>query len=284
MLVCTTIIESGVDMPNVNTIIVEDSDRLGLSQLYQLRGRVGRSNRLAYAYLTYKKDKVLNETAEKRLKAIREFTEFGSGFKIAMRDMQIRGAGNLLGPEQHGHMETVGYDMYLKLLDEAVTEMKGELPKRASLETSVEFRVSAHIDARYIPDEDQRIDMYKSIASVESEEEAMDILDELIDRYGDIPEETRNLVDIALIKNMAISLGISSIKEKDDIVTINYSGEASIDPRIIMEITGKWRGRLLFSAGKQPYLTYRIKNQERGEMLKNIKILLHDLVKLKSTG
>jgi len=181
-------------------------------------------------------------------------------------------------------METVGYDMYLKLLDEAVTEMKGELPKRASLETSVEFRVSAHIDARYIPDEDQRIDMYKSIASVESEEEAMDILDELIDRYGDIPEETRNLVDIALIKNMAISLGISSIKEKDDIVTINYSGEASIDPRIIMEITGKWRGRLLFSAGKQPYLTYRIKNQERGEMLKNIKILLHDLVKLKSTG
>ena len=205
VLVCTTIIESGVDMPNVNTIIVEDSDRLGLSQLYQLRGRVGRSNRLAYAYLTYKKDKVLNETAEKRLKAIREFTEFGSGFKIAMRDMQIRGAGNLLGPEQHGHMETVGYDMYLKLLDEAVTEMKGELPKRASLETSVEFRVSAHIDARYIPDEDQRIDMYKSIASVESEEEAMDILDELIDRYGDIPEETRNLVDIALIKNMAIS-------------------------------------------------------------------------------
>ena len=284
VLVCTTIIESGVDMPNVNTIIVEDSDRLGLSQLYQLRGRVGRSNRLAYAYLTYKKDKVLNETAEKRLKAIREFTEFGSGFKIAMRDMQIRGAGNLLGPEQHGHMETVGYDMYLKLLDEAVTEMKGELPKRASLETSVEFRVSAHIDARYIPDEDQRIDMYKSIASVENEEGAMDILDELIDRYGDIPEETRNLIDIALIKNMAISLGISSIKEKNDIVTLSYSGEVSIDPRIIMEITGKWRGHLLFSAGRQPYLTYRIKNQERGEMLKNIKILLHDLVKLKSTG
>ena len=189
-----------------------------------------------------------------------------------------------MGPEQHGHMETVGYDMYLKLLDEAVTEMKGELPKRASLETSVEFRVSAHIDARYIPDEDQRIDMYKSIASVENEEGAMDILDELIDRYGDIPEETRNLIDIALIKNMAISLGISSIKEKNDIVTLSYSGEVSIDPRIIMEITGKWRGHLLFSAGRQPYLTYRIKNQERGEMLKNIKILLHDLVKLKSTG
>ena len=190
VLVCTTIIESGIDMPNVNTIIVEDSDKLGLAQLYQLRGRVGRSSRLAYAYLTYK-DKVLGETAEKRLKAIREFTEFGSGFKIAMRDLQIRGAGNLLGPEQHGHMESVGYDMYLRLLDEAIAEMKGEPPKRASLETSVEFRVPAHIDARYIPDEDQRIDMYKSIASVKDEEEAMDVMDELIDRYGDIPEETR---------------------------------------------------------------------------------------------
>ena len=240
VLVCTTIIESGVDMPNVNTIIVEDSDRLGLSQLYQLRGRVGRSNRLAYAYLTYKKDKVLNETAEKRLKAIREFTEFGSGFKIAMRDMQIRGAGNLLGPEQHGHMETVGYDMYLKLLDEAVTEMKGELPKRASLETSVEFRVSAHIDARYIPDEDQRIDMYKSIASVENEEGAMDILDELIDRYGDIPEETRNLIDIALIKTWP-SPGLQFHQGKDDMVVLSYSARLH-RPEDIMEITGDGGG------------------------------------------
>ena len=228
VLVCTTIIESGIDMPNVNTIIVEDSDKLGLAQLYQLRGRVGRSSRLAYAYLTYKKDKVLGETAEKRLKAIREFTEFGSGFKIAMRDLQIRGAGNLLGPEQHGHMESVGYDMYLRLLDEAIAEMKGEPPKRASLETSVEFRVPAHIDARYIPDEDQRIDMYKSIASVKDEEEAMDVMDELIDRYGDIPEETRNLIDIALIKNMALSLGFSSIKEKDDMVVLSYSDQAAM--------------------------------------------------------
>jgi transcription-repair coupling factor (superfamily II helicase) len=284
VLVCTTIIESGIDMPNVNTIIVEDSDKLGLAQLYQLRGRVGRSSRLAYAYLTYKKDKVLGETAEKRLKAIREFTEFGSGFKIAMRDLQIRGAGNLLGPEQHGHMESVGYDMYLRLLDEAIAEMKGEPPKRASLETSVEFRVPAHIDARYIPDEDQRIDMYKSIASVKDEEEAMDVMDELIDRYGDIPEETRNLIDIALIKNMALSLGFSSIKEKDDMVVLSYSDQAAIDPRIIMEITRRWRGHLLFSAGKQPYLSYRLNGQERRDLIRNIKILLHDLVKLKSTG
>ena len=284
VLVCTTIIESGIDMPNVNTIIVEDSDRLGLAQLYQLRGRVGRSNRLAYAYLTYRRDKVLGETAEKRLKAIREFTEFGSGFKIAMRDLQIRGAGNLLGPEQHGHMESVGYDMYLRLLDEAIAEMKGEPARRPALETSVEFKVPAHIDARYIPDEDQRIDMYKSIASVESEEEAMDVMDELIDRYGDIPEETRNLIDIALIKNMALTLGFSSIKEKDDMVILNYSDQAVIDPRVIMEITRKWKGQLLFSAGKQPYLSYRAKRQEKRDLIRNIKILLHDLVKLKSTG
>ncbi|HOQ75171.1 MAG TPA: transcription-repair coupling factor [Thermoclostridium sp.] len=282
VLVCTTIIESGIDMPNVNTIIVEDSDRLGLAQLYQLRGRVGRSNRLAYAYLTYKRDKVLGETAEKRLKAIREFTEFGSGFKIAMRDLQIRGAGNLLGPEQHGHMESVGYDMYLRLLDEAIAEIKGEPMRRASIETSVEFRVPAHIDARYIPDEDQRIDMYKSIASVEDEEEAMDVMDELIDRYGDVPEETRNLIDIALIKNMALTLGFISIKEKDDVVILSYSDQAAIDPRIIMEITRKWRGHLLFSAGKQPYLSYRVKDLEKRDLLRNIKILLHDLAKLKS--
>lgn len=284
VLVCTTIIESGIDMPNVNTIIVEDSDRLGLAQLYQLRGRVGRSNRMAYAYLTYRKDKVLSETAEKRLKAIKEFTEFGSGFKIAMRDLQIRGAGNLLGPEQHGHMESVGYDMYLKLLDEAIAELKGEPPKRAAVDTTVEFRVPAHIDSRYIPDEDQRIDMYKSIASVETEEEAMDVRDELIDRYGDIPEETENLIDIALIKNMAIALGLTSVKEKDDTVILSYSGQADIDPRLIMEITRKWHGRLLFSAGKEPYLSYRIKGMEKREMLRNVKILLQDLLKLKSNG
>jgi len=284
VLVCTTIIESGIDMPNVNTIIVEDSDRLGLAQLYQLRGRVGRSNRLAYAYLTYKKDKVLNETAEKRLKAIKEFTEFGSGFKIAMRDLQIRGAGNLLGPEQHGHMESVGYDMYLRLLDEAIAELKGEPPRRPVLETTVEFRVPAHIDAKYIPDENQRIDMYKSIASVESEEEAMDVRDELIDRYGDIPEETENLIDIALIKNMAVVLGFGAVREKDDMVILSYSSPKDIDPKIIMEITRKWNGRLLFSAGKEPYLSYRTKGQEKREVLRNIKILLQDLLKLKSTG
>ena len=281
VLVCTTIIESGIDMPNVNTIIVEDSDKLGLSQLYQLRGRVGRSNRLAHAYLTYRKDKVLNEIAEKRLKAIREFTEFGSGFKIAMRDMQIRGAGNLLGPEQHGHMETVGYDMYLRLLDESISEMKGELPKRGDYETSVEFKTGAYIDSGYISDEDQRIDMYRSIASVDDDDGAMDIRDELIDRYGDIPDETVRLIDIALIKNRAASLGFSSIKEKEDMVVLSYSDSAGIDLKTIGELMGKWRGKLMFSAGRQPYLSLRKKDDNEQEILSNIKILLHDLQKLK---
>lgn len=281
VLVCTTIIESGIDMPNVNTIIVEDSDRLGLAQLYQLRGRVGRSNRLAYAYLTYKRDKALNEIAEKRLKAIKDYTEFGSGFKIAMRDLQIRGAGNLLGSEQHGHMESVGYDMYLKLLDETVAELKGEPVAVTAAEVTVELKTNAYIDSNYISDEEQRIDMYRLIAGVESEEEISDIQDELIDRYGDIPQETLYLIDIAYIKNLAGHTGFSAIKEKDDSVLLYFS-EQGIDLDKIGELMGKWRGKLMFSAGRQPYLSLRTKGMDTGEMLKNIKILLQDLQKLKS--
>lgn len=281
VLVCTTIIESGIDMPNVNTIIVEDSDRLGLAQLYQLRGRVGRSNRLAYAYLTYKRDKVLNEIVEKRLKAIKEFTEFGSGFKIAMRDLQIRGAGNLLGSEQHGHMESVGYDMYLKLLDETVTEMKGGTVTNRAMDTTIELQTSAYIDANYIEDEDQRIDMYRTISAVESEEDILDIRDELIDRYGDIPEETAILIEIAFIKNLAALLGFASIKEREDSMLLNFAEQGGLPLEKIGELMGKWRGKLLFSAGKQPYLSLRIKNEKRREVLNNIKILLQDLQKLK---
>lgn len=281
VLVCTTIIESGIDMPNVNTIIVEDADRLGLAQLYQLRGRVGRSNRLAYAYLTYKRDKVLNEIAEKRLKAIKEFTEFGSGFKIAMRDLQIRGAGNLLGPEQHGHMESVGYDMYLKLLDETVTELKGEHVTNRASDTTVEFTMSAYIDANYIEDEDQRIDMYRTVAAVETEEEILDIKDELIDRYGDIPIETTTLIEVAYIKNLAANLGFASLKEKDEAVLLYFTDQAGLPLEKIGELMGKWRGKLLFSAGKQPYLSLRVKNEKDRDILNNIKILLQDLQKLK---
>ena len=198
-----------------------------------------------------------------------------------MRDMQIRGAGNLLGPEQHGHMETVGYDMYLRLLDESISEMKGDLPKRGDFETSVDFRTGAYIDSRYISDEDQRIDMYRSIASVDDDEGAMDIRDELIDRYGGIPDETVRLVDIALIKNRAASLGFSSIKEKEDMVVISYSESSGIDIKAIGELMGKWHGKLMFSAGRQPYLSLRKKEDGVQEVLNNIKILLHDLQKLK---
>jgi len=282
VLVCTTIIESGIDMPNVNTIIVEDSDRLGLAQLYQLRGRVGRSNRLAYAYLTYKKDKVLNETAEKRLKAIKEFTEFGSGFKIAMRDLQIRGAGNILGAEQHGHMDSVGYDMYLKLLDETVSELKGEKVASETTETAVELLTSAYIDASYIRDEEQRIDMYKSIAAIETEDDILDIKDELIDRYGDIPTETNQLIEIAYIKNLASQLGFSSIKQKDDAVLLNFAEHSQLPLEKIGELMSRWKGRLLFSAGKQPYLSLRTKDMKTDEVIENIKILLQALQKLKS--
>ena len=281
VLVCTTIIESGIDMPNVNTIIVEDSDRLGLAQLYQLRGRVGRSNRLAYAYLTYKRDKVLSEIAEKRLRAIREFTEFGSGFKIAMRDLQIRGAGNILGAEQHGHMESVGYDMYLKLLDETVIELKGEAVTNRAADTTVELLTGAYIDSSYIKDEEQRIDMYRTIVTIETQEDILDIKDELIDRYGDIPMETNQLIEIAYIKNLASYLGFSSVKQKEEVVLLNFAEQGGLPLETIGELMSRWKGKLLFSAGKQPYLSLRTKNMKPGEVLENIKILLQALQKLK---
>jgi len=282
VIICTTIIESGIDMPNVNTIIVEDADRLGLAQLYQLRGRVGRSNRLAYAYLTYKKDKTLSEIADKRLRAIKEFTEFGSGFKIAMRDLQIRGAGNILGSEQHGHMQSVGYDMYLKILDETIVELKGEAPSSRALDTTVELQVSAYIDSAYIRDEEQRIDMYRVIATIDTEEDILDVKDELIDRYGDIPEETDMLIEIAYIKNLASNLGFSTVKEKDDTLLFIFSELGSLPLDMIGEIVGKWKGKLLFSAGKPPYLSLRRpKGSKNRDIIDIIKILLQDLLKLK---
>jgi len=283
VLVCTTIIENGIDMPNVNTIIVENADRLGLAQLYQLRGRVGRSNRLAYAYLTYRKDKVLNETAEKRLKAIREFTEFGSGFKIAMRDLQIRGAGNLLGPEQHGHMEAVGYDTYVKLLEEAVKELKGQTHiEETAREVFVEFKLDAYLEKSYIADEKARLDMYKTIAALETEEEAVDVRDELIDRYGNIPEAASNLIDIALVKNMAGKCGFNMIKQREDMVVLHLADKNSLPLSVLNELISKEKGKLMFSAGKNPYLSYRTKGMNCREALNNIKILLQDILKLKS--
>ncbi len=215
VIVCTTILESGIDIPNANTIIIENADKLGLAQLYQIRGRVGRSSRVAYAYITYKKDKVMSEEAEKRLKAIRDFTEFGSGFKIALRDLEIRGAGNMLGREQHGHMAKVGYEMYLALLEKAILEEKKGASKASiedmEKEVKIDLGVSAYISDDYIKDPIQKISMYQKISDIKSKEESLDVIDELIDRYGDIPNETENLIKIVEIRNTARKLGITSI-------------------------------------------------------------------------
>ncbi len=212
VLVCTTIIETGLDIPNANTLIIENADRFGLSQLHQLRGRVGRSTRHAYAYFTYRPDKNLTEIAEKRLSAIRDFAEFGSGFKIAMRDLEIRGAGNLLGAEQSGHMMSVGYDMYLKLLDEAVLEEKGEKPKLP--DCTADLNVTANVDKDYVSRGEERMDLYRRMAAIRTQEDADDLLDEMIDRYGDPPRGVLNLVDIALLRAKAQQIGIQDIRQK----------------------------------------------------------------------
>jgi transcription-repair coupling factor (superfamily II helicase) len=212
VLVCTTIIETGLDIPNVNTLIIENADRFGLSQLHQLRGRVGRSTRHAYAYFTYRPDKNLTEIAEKRLSAIRDFAEFGSGFKIAMRDLEIRGAGNLLGAEQSGHMMSVGYDMYLKLLDEAVLEERGEAPKAP--DCTADLNVTANVDPDYVSRGEERMDLYRRMAAIRSQEDADDLLDEIIDRYGDPPKGVLNLIEIALLRSQAQVAGIQDIRQK----------------------------------------------------------------------
>ncbi|HZK26222.1 MAG TPA: transcription-repair coupling factor [Thermoclostridium sp.] len=282
VLVCTTIIESGIDMPNVNTIIVEDADRLGLAQMYQLRGRVGRSNRLAYAYLTYTKNKVLNEMAEKRLKAIREFTEFGSGFKIAMRDLQIRGAGNLLGPEQHGHLESVGYDTYVRLLEETVKELKGEYVPEPENEIFIDMKLDAYLDSEYISDEKLRIDMYKAIAAVETQEDVSDIYDELVDRYGDVPEPASALVETVFVRKLASKCGFNLVKQKGDMVILYFKEKNQMPLPLLSKLIQEEKGRLMFSAGKTPYLSYRVKGLTPRQTLDNIKILLQRIQKLQT--
>jgi len=212
ILVCTTIIETGIDIPNVNTLIIEDADKLGLAQLHQIRGRVGRSNRHAFAYLTFKRGKVLTEIAEKRLNAIRDFAEFGSGFKIAMRDLEIRGAGNLLGAAQSGHMLSVGYDMYLKLLEEAVLEERGEKPIE-QVQCTADLDVTANLDKRFVASGEQRMDLYRRMAAIRSQEDADELLDEIVDRYGDPPKGAMNLIDIALLRARAAAMGICDITQ-----------------------------------------------------------------------
>jgi len=230
VLVCTTIIETGVDIPNVNTLIVYDADKMGLAQLYQLRGRVGRSNRIAYAYFTYQRDKVLSEEAEKRLQAIKEFTEFGSGFKIAMRDLAIRGAGNLLGPEQHGFIASVGFDLYTQMLKEAIEELKGEKPEAPPLRPEIDLAVDAYLPADYIPDAKQKIEMYKKFAAVETPEDVQDLVDELIDRFGEPSPPVKNLLAVVKIRTYAARYRMERIIQKGDEVRIDLAPDQT--PRI----------------------------------------------------
>ncbi|MDO4530762.1 MAG: transcription-repair coupling factor [Bacillota bacterium] len=270
VLVCTTIIETGMDISNANTIIIQDADRMGLSQLYQLRGRVGRSSRIAYAYLLYRRDKMLREAAEKRLQTIREFTEFGSGFKIAMRDLEIRGAGNLLGAEQHGHMEAVGYDMYCRLLEEEVQNLKGTAPREESFETSVDLNISAYLPDFYIQNQEQRMELYKRIAAIHTQEEYYDMQEELEDRYGDLPKAVQLLLEVVLLKAEAHGMGITAITQKHGNILLEFRDQPNIDPDKLMGLITAKKGKYLFTAGVKPYLTIQ---PDRGEgalaMVKN---------------
>ena len=275
VLVCTTIIETGIDIANANTLIIEDADHMGLAQLHQIRGRVGRSTRRAYAYLTYRRGKVLTEVASKRLGAIREFAEFGSGFKIAMRDLEIRGAGNVLGPEQSGFLLSVGYDMYLKLLEEAVLEERGEKPERPT-ECAADLSVAASIPDRYVPSPEQRMDLYRRIAAIRSEADADDVMDELIDRYGDPPRTVNNLISVALLRADAARNGISQLDQKG--ANLNFYLD-QFDLQRVSALCGleKYRSRLLFSAGERPYLALRLKKGE--DALKFGRRLVEDYAK-----
>ena len=275
VLVCTTIIETGIDIANVNTLIIEDADKMGLAQLHQIRGRVGRSNRRAFAYMTFRQGKVLTEIASKRLGAIREFAEFGSGFKIAMRDLEIRGAGNVLGPEQSGFLLSVGYDMYLKLLEEAVLEERGEKPEWET-ECSADLTVTASIPDRYVPSPEQRMDLYRRIAAIRSEEDADDLTDELIDRYGDPPRGVNNLIAVALMRADAARCGISEIAQRGNNLNFMLS---SFELERVSSLCAqeKYRGRLLFSAGEKPYLALRLKKGE--DVLKLGRRLVEDYAK-----
>ena len=260
VLVCTTIIETGIDLPNANTLIIEDADHLGLAQLHQLRGRVGRSNRRAFAYLTYRRGKVLTEVASKRLSAIREFAEFGSGFKIAMRDLEIRGAGNVLGPEQSGFMLSVGYDMYLKLLEEAVLTEQGQ-PAPQRTECAADLSIAASIPDRYVPAPEQRMDLYRRIAAIRSEEDADDLVDELIDRYGEPPRTVNNLISVALLRAAAAQAEITDISQKNGQLVFTL-GRFSLEQFSGLCGMEKYKNRLLLTPGDVPRFTFRLRKGE----------------------
>lgn len=278
ILLATTIIETGMDIANVNTLIVEQADRMGLSQLYQLKGRIGRSDRQSYAYFTYDRSKVLSEISEKRLKAIRDFTEFGSGYKIAMRDLELRGAGNLLGESQSGHIESIGYELYVRMLEEAVSRAKGEAKTVHAGDINVDVKVSAFIPDEYIPQSSDKIIMYRQIASIENDEEYSKIVEELLDRFGDPPESVENLLDIALIKRWASDLGFSRIKETKEAIELRYEKFEQFSVEQLKAISEGYSGPLTFDFQKEP----RFKIAVSPHKLKDTKRLLQLMTQLKN--
>ena len=279
VLISTTIIETGLDISNANTMIIHDADQMGLSQLYQLRGRVGRSNRTAYAFLLYRRGKYLSEVAEKRLHAIREFTDLGSGFKIAMRDLEIRGAGNLLGSEQHGHMQAVGYDLYCKMLNEAVKDLKGTAKVEDKYETMLDLETDAYIPDYYIKNEAQKLDIYKRIASLENAEECEDMSEELTDRFGDLPKAVMNLLEIARLKAEAHGLYITEVSGNSNRLKLKMYEKADIEVTNIPKLIERYKGALKFQAAETPYFVYEKVNNKKTEtnVLKTLSYLLEDM-------
>ena len=269
VLVCTTILESGIDIPNANTMIVENADRFGLAQLYQIRGRVGRSTKQAYAYITYRKDKMITYEANQRLKAIKEFTEFGSGFKIATRDLQIRGAGSIFGEVQSGHIEQVGYDMYSKLLNEVVKEEKGEKVIE-EIEVQIDIGISSFIPDNYIESSSQKIEIYQDIANCRTEADIMDIIDEITDRYGDMPKEVENLIEIARIKNITRPRHIVKIQEKQMGFVFTFADDIVIEAETISKLLKQYKNNIHFSAIGKPYITLKIEKNKIEEIKKFI--------------
>jgi len=265
-----------MDIPNANTLIVDNADYFGLSQLYQLRGRVGRSNKNSFAYLTYERDKVLTEIADKRLKAIREFTEFGSGFKIAMRDLEIRGCGNILGSEQHGHMLAIGYDLYVKYLDRAVKKLSGTQLEE-DIEISVDLSVDGYIPSSYIKNEEQKIEIYKKIAAISSDEDILDITEELIDRFGNVPKEVNNLIKVAFIKTLCKKLNIKEIIQSNKFVRFMFITNRGLSVEAINYMLKKYPLRVKFDSSKEPFVKYQLSSIEQSSLLEEIKTLLEEL-------
>ena len=283
VLVTTTIIETGLDISNANTMIIHDADNMGLSQLYQLRGRVGRSNRTAYAFLMYRRNKMLKEIAEKRLAAIREFTELGSGFKIAMRDLELRGAGNLLGSEQHGHMEAVGYDLYCKLLNESVKEVQGISTVKEDYDTEIDLDIDAFIPERYIRNEMQKLDIYKRISGIQNEEEYDDMLEELMDRFGELPKAVQNLLLVSRLRAQAHDLYLTEVTQKGEEIRMVLYEKAQINTAGIDGLLKQYRGRLKFTIDKNPYFLYirqKKGNREVDNVLDTVRDLLADMERL----